>query len=116
MHVIKFNGPKEVEGTYGTFANCRGQGRVTLRFESTDKGKPLEIMCTLSDDAFPPDLKLAALEGIEHYSQESGLPLDGVLISIVGAAVHPVDRSPMLFKLAAIDAMKQACDWALKLE
>ncbi len=114
MHHIKFNGPREVEGSYGSYTSCFGQAKVTLRFESDDSGNPLEVVCTLSEDQLPPALRDAVYKGIAAYKEVSGLLFGGMKITIVGAVVH--HESPLGFRLAAYDAIKKTCEWARGLD
>ncbi|RJR27449.1 elongation factor G [candidate division WWE3 bacterium] len=104
--------PVSVEGKYIRQSGGRGQyGHVVIKVEPLERGKGVEFIDKIVGGSIPREYVPAVEKGIREACESgilAGYPLVDFSVTLFDGSYHEVDSSEMAFKMAAIDAMRQA--------
>ena len=102
----------DVEGKYIRQSGGRGQyGHVVLKVEPLERGKGLEFVDKLVGGSIPREYIPAVEKGVKEAVESgilAGYPLVDLRVSLYDGSFHEVDSSEMAFKMAAIEAIRDA--------
>lgn len=102
----------DVEGKYIRQSGGRGQyGHVVVKVEPLERGKGLEFVDKLVGGAIPKEYVPAVEKGVKEAVESgvlAGYPLVDLRVTLHDGSFHEVDSSEMAFKMAAIEAMRDA--------
>lgn len=101
------------EGKYIRQTGGRGQyGHAILHVQPLERGKGLEFEVDIKGGIIP-EVFIPAIEaGVREAADRgvlAGYPVVDVKITLIGGSYHEVDSSEYAFKLAAMEAFKNAC-------
>ncbi len=87
-------------------------GKVTIRLEPQDDGKPaVSVVNRFIDETFPGPLLDATLDELKHRAQGGGLigsyPLTRMRIAVIDAEAHAESSTEPAFRIAAGDAFER---------
>ena len=102
----------DVEGKYIRQSGGRGQyGHVVIKVEPLERGKGLEFVDKLVGGSIPREYIPAVEKGVREAVESgilAGYPLVDLRVTLYDGSFHEVDSSEMAFKMAAIEAMRDA--------
>ncbi|HBY10061.1 MAG: Elongation factor G [candidate division WWE3 bacterium GW2011_GWB2_43_22] len=102
----------DVEGKYIRQSGGRGQyGHVVVKVEPLERGKGLEFVDKLVGGSIPREYIPAVEKGVKEAVESgilAGYPLVDLRVTLYDGSFHEVDSSEMAFKMAAIEAMRDA--------
>src|SRR3990170_4519651 len=102
----------DVEGKYIRQSGGRGQyGHVVIKVEPLERGKGLEFVDKLVGGSIPREYIPAVEKGVKEAVESgvlAGYPLVDLRVTLYDGSFHEVDSSEMAFKMAAIEAMRDA--------
>ena len=102
----------DVEGKYIRQSGGRGQyGHVVIKVEPLERGKGLEFVDKLVGGSIPREYIPAVEKGVREAVESgilAGYPLVDLRVTLYDGSLHEVDYSEMAFKMAAIEAMRDA--------
>jgi len=102
----------DVEGKYIRQSGGRGQyGHVVRKVEPLERGKGLEFVDKLVGGSIPREYIPAVEKGVKEAVESgilAGYPLVDLRVSLYDGSFHEVDSSEMAFKMAAIEAIRDA--------
>ncbi len=102
----------DVEGKYIRQSGGRGQyGHVVVKVEPLERGKGLEFVDKLVGGSIPKEYVPAVEKGVKEAVESgvlAGYPLVDLRVTLHDGSFHEVDSSEMAFKMAAIEAMRDA--------
>ncbi|GIW69532.1 MAG: elongation factor G [Patescibacteria group bacterium] len=102
----------DVEGKYIRQSGGRGQyGHVVVKVEPLERGKGVEFVDKIVGGTIPkeyiPAVEKGVMEAVE-CGVLAGYPLVDLRVTLYDGSFHEVDSSEMAFKMAAIEAMRDA--------
>ena len=102
----------EKEGKYIRQSGGRGQyGHVLIKMEPLERGAGLEFVNKIVGGSIPREYVPAVEKGIKEAAESgviAGYPLVDFRVTLFDGSFHEVDSSEMAFKMAAIEAMREA--------
>ena len=102
----------DIEGKYIRQSGGRGQyGHVVIKVEPLERGKGLEFVDKLVGGSIPREYIPAVEKGVKEAVESgilAGYPLVDLRVTLYDGSFHEVDSSEMAFKMAAIEAMRDA--------
>ncbi|MFZ2664450.1 MAG: elongation factor G [Patescibacteria group bacterium] len=102
----------ESEGKYIRQTGGRGQyGHVVIKVEPLERGEGVKFVDKIVGGAIPREYIPAVEKGIKEASESgviAGYPFVDFQATLVDGSFHEVDSSEMAFKMAAIEALRQA--------
>jgi elongation factor G len=102
----------EQEGKYIRQSGGRGQyGHVYLKVEPLERGEGFKFIDKIVGGAIPKEYIPAVEKGIKEAAESgviAGYPLVDFQVTLFDGSFHEVDSSEMAFKMAAIEAMRDA--------
>jgi elongation factor G len=102
----------EKEGKYIRQSGGRGQyGHVYLKVEPLERGEGFKFIDKIVGGAIPREYIPAVEKGIKEAAESgviAGYPLVDFQVTLFDGSFHEVDSSEMAFKMAAIEAMRDA--------
>jgi elongation factor G len=102
----------EKEGKYIRQSGGRGQyGHVVIKMEPLERGSGLEFVDKIVGGAIPKEYIPAVEKGIKEAAESgviAGYPLVDFKVTLFDGSFHEVDSSEMAFKMAAIEALRDA--------
>ncbi|KKS39502.1 translation elongation factor G [candidate division WWE3 bacterium RIFOXYB1_FULL_43_24] len=102
----------DIEGKYIRQSGGRGQyGHVVVKVEPLERGKGLEFVDKLVGGSIPREYVPAVEKGVKEAVESgilAGYPLVDIRVTLHDGSFHEVDSSEMAFKMAAIEAMRDA--------
>jgi len=102
----------EQEGKYIRQSGGRGQyGHVYLKVEPLERGEGFKFIDKIVGGAIPREYIPAVEKGIKEAAESgviAGYPLVDFQVTLFDGSFHEVDSSEMAFKMAAIEAMRDA--------
>lgn len=87
-------------------------GEIFLRVSPNGRGKGIEFHSEVPADTLPPDCLSSIEEGIREsatFGVIMGYPLTDVRVSLLKVNMDPNHPSPLALKIAASNALKEAC-------
>src|SRR5947209_6143913 len=100
---------KKQTGGRGQFGDCH------IIVEPVESGKGLEFVDQIKGGVIPNTFIPAVEKGVREAMESgvvAGYPVQGVRVRLFDGAYHSVDSSEIAFKLAGIQAMRQALEQA----
>ncbi len=102
----------EQEGKYIRQSGGRGQyGHVFIKVEPLERGEGFKFVDKIVGGAIPREYIPAVEKGIKEAAESgviAGYPLVDFQVTLFDGSFHEVDSSEMAFKMAAIEAMRDA--------
>ena len=102
----------EQEGKYIRQSGGRGQyGHVYLKVEPLERGEGLKFIDKIVGGAIPKEYIPAVEKGVKEAAESgiiAGYPFVDFQVTLFDGSFHEVDSSEMAFKMAAIEAMRDA--------
>ncbi|MFH2109510.1 MAG: elongation factor G [Patescibacteria group bacterium] len=102
----------EQEGKYIRQSGGRGQyGHVWLRLEPREAGEGFKFVNEIVGGSIPKEYIPAVEKGVKEALESgvvAGYPVVDVLVALYDGSFHEVDSSEIAFKIAAIEAFKDA--------
>ena len=104
--------PVEKEGKYIRQSGGRGQyGHVVIKVEPLERGEGLEFVDKIVGGSIPKEYIPAVEKGVKEAAESgviAGYPLVDFKVTLFDGSFHEVDSSEMAFKMAAIEALRDA--------
>ncbi|MCS7253076.1 MAG: elongation factor G [Armatimonadota bacterium] len=104
------------EGKYIRQTGGRGQyGHVFLHVQPLGRGKGIEFEVSIKGGLIPEAFIPAVEAGVREAADRgilAGYPVVDVKVVLIGGSYHEVDSSEYAFKIAAMEAFKNACKMA----
>jgi elongation factor G len=100
---------KKQTGGRGQFGDCR------IEIEPLPSGTGFEFVNVIKGGVIPSQFIPAVEKGVieaMHHGAAAGYPVKDVRVRLVDGSFHTVDSSEIAFKLAGVQAMKQALEMA----
>ncbi|MBW6441664.1 elongation factor G [Patescibacteria group bacterium] len=102
----------EQEGKYIRQSGGRGQyGHVVIKVEPLERGEGLKFIDKIVGGSIPKEYVPAVEKGIKEAAESgtiAGYPLVDFQVTLFDGSFHEVDSSEMAFKMAAIEAIRDA--------
>lgn len=102
----------EQEGKYIRQSGGRGQyGHVYLKVEPLERGEGVKFIDKIVGGAIPKEYIPAVEKGVKEAAESgiiAGYPFVDFQVTLFDGSFHEVDSSEMAFKMAAIEAMREA--------
>ncbi len=102
----------DIEGKYIRQSGGRGQyGHVVVKVEPLERGKGVEFVDKIVGGSIPREYIPAVEKGVKEAVEcgvMAGYPLVDLRVTLYDGSFHEVDSSEMAFKMAAIEAMRDA--------
>lgn len=102
----------DIEGKYIRQSGGRGQyGHVVVKVEPLERGKGVEFVDRIVGGSIPREYIPAVEKGVKEAVEcgvMAGYPLVDLRVTLYDGSFHEVDSSEMAFKMAAIEAMRDA--------
>jgi len=102
----------ESEGKYIRQTGGRGQyGHVVIKVEPLERGEGVKFVDKIVGGAIPREYIPAVEKGIKEAAESgiiAGYPFVDFQVTLFDGSFHEVDSSEMAFKMAAIEALRQA--------
>ena len=88
-------------------------GHVEIKVEPLERGKGFEFINKVGGDVIPNHFIKPIEEGLQSYLPSGGtlarFPLIDVKVTLTGGSHHEVDSNDVAFRIAASEAMEEAC-------
>jgi elongation factor G len=102
----------EKEGKYIRQSGGRGQyGHVLIKMEPLERGEGFEFVDKIVGGSIPKEYIPAVEKGVKEAAESgviAGYPLVDFRVTLFDGSFHEVDSSEMAFKMAAIEALREA--------
>ena len=102
----------EKEGKYIRQSGGRGQyGHVVIKLEPLERGEGIKFVDKIVGGVIPKEYIPAVEKGVKEAAESgviAGYPLVDFQVTLFDGSFHEVDSSEMAFKMATIEAMREA--------